>query len=242
MSNLTFRTSVGVKAIPELCVGNDRAVLAAARVSTQGVESMSALDAAEPDASTGLIRFLMKNRHGTPFEHNSFTFLVEAPIFVFREFHRHRIGWSYNEESGRYKQLAPTFYLPSPNRNLVQVGRPGAYHYDPGTIEQYELTTEAIKLSCADSYGAYQRMLDAGIAREIARSVLPLNIFTSMYATCNVRSLMAFLSLRTNRPEAHFPSKPQREIEMVAELMEQHFAARFPITYDAFCEFGRVAP
>ena len=78
----------------------------------------------------------MRDRHGSPFEHNSMTFYVQAPIFVFREFMRHRIA-SYNEESGRYRELRPVFYVPGPERKLIQEGKPGAYVFVDGTPEQY---------------------------------------------------------------------------------------------------------
>ena len=86
----------------------------------------------------GLINFLMRDRHGTPFEHSSMTFYVQAPIFVFREFMRHRIA-SYNEESGRYRELRPVFYVPGPQRRLRQQGKPGHYEFVDGTPEQLEL-------------------------------------------------------------------------------------------------------
>src|ERR1700677_1700014 len=96
----------------------DEDVVQAARVSVVG-----AMTEKESYGTTaGLINFLMKNRHGTPFEHNSFTFRIHAPIFVLREFQRHRIGWSYNEESGRYREMEPVFYVPGPHLNLAQVG------------------------------------------------------------------------------------------------------------------------
>ena len=183
----------------------------------------------------------MRDRHGSPFEHNSMTFYVQAPIFVFREFMRHRIA-SYNEESGRYRELRPVFYVPGPDRNLVQVGKAGAYEFLPGTPEQTELTDVATREAIAtEAYESYQRMLDAGIAREVARIVLPLNIYSSMYVTMNARSLMNFLSLRTKREGTHFPSFPQREIEMVAEKMEHIWTDLMPFTYAAFNGNGRVA-
>ena len=92
------------------------------------------------------------------------------------------------------------------------------------------------------AFEAYQRMLEAGVAREVARIVLPLNIFSSMYVTVNARSLMNFLSLRTKREGTHFPSFPQREIEMCAEKMENAFRELMPLTYAAFNANGRVAP
>lgn len=490
--DIEVKNHVEVKLISS--VGNDSSVVAAARVSTEGVESLDYLQDGE---GKGLINFLMKNRHGTPFEHNSFTFFVSAPIFVFREFHRHRIGWclagdtevwgetisensgrtlnkrtikemydrwhagvtdingrtrilpscknftvrtldektgkfilskvidiyangtkkvvrvetehgeslkasldhavwtqdgwrklgelsvgdyiarngkvaisefrqtppalrsgigvwtsmqrnslikavdtcyickeifdktdleldhivpvvadlelalsvsnlapvcspchklktsseqslaergttagvvwtqiiaiddageeetydlelegpnrgfvanglvvhnSYNEESGRYKELEPVFYIPARDRNLIQVGKTGEYQFLPGTDEQYELMRCGHFKVAEFSYENYQRQLDAGIAKEVARMSLPLNIFSSMYATCNARSLMAFLSLRTNREDATFPSKPQREIEMVAEAFEFDFARLLPLVHETFNANGRVTP
>jgi len=222
---------------------SDSDVLFAARVSTQGEQSLEA--AAAGDEATardrGLINYLMRDRHGSPFEHNSMTFYVQAPIFVFREFMRHRIA-SYNEESGRYRELDAVFYLPGPDRNLVQVGKPGAYDFLPGSPEQTKLVGDEVRAVATEAFASYQRMLAAGVAREVARIVLPLSIYSSMYVTMNARSLMNFLSLRTKREGTHFPSFPQREIEMCAEQMEEHFAALMPMTYAAFNENGRVAP
>ncbi len=233
-----FRSDVTVALVKASAADSD--VVWAARVSTLGEQSVEAVQQ-DAERSAGLIRYLMRSKHGTPFEHTSFTFLVAAPIFVFREFMRHRT-FSYNEESGRYRELAPVFYVPGPDRSLVQEGRPGHYRFVPGTSEQHELATQATKEACRQAYTAYRRMLAAGIAREVARGVLPVATYSSMYATCNARALMSFLSLRTRREDAHFPSYPQREIEMVAELMEEHFARLMPITHGAFNACGRVTP
>ncbi|WP_105034302.1 FAD-dependent thymidylate synthase [Cryobacterium aureum] len=226
---------------------HDSDVLFAARVSTLGEQSLqqSQLDGSASEADEkrdrGLINYLMRDRHGSPFEHNSMTFYVRAPIFVFREFMRHRIA-SYNEESGRYRELGPVFYVPSNERDLVQVGKPGAYDFLPGTAEQTALVQQQTRDAAIHAYKAYQRMLEAGVAREVARIVLPLNIYSSMYVTLNARSLMNFLSLRTKREGTTFPSFPQREIEMCAEQMETHFEALMPLTYAAFNANGRVSP
>jgi len=239
-------------------MGNDASVIAAAKVSTKGVESLAELD---QQATPGLIRYLMTNRHGTPFEHASMTFYMHMPIFVFREFHRHRIGWSYNEESARYKQLEPVFYLPSANRpGMMQIegGKPGQYQYEDADPALALHIREAIHDHSIEAYQYYQVLMDRGVAKEVARMVLPVNIYSSQYATCNPRSLMAFLSLRTKRPEwsyheedlrdnvecgrAKTPSKPQWEINRVADKMEAIFAKFMPLTYQAFCDAGRVAP
>ncbi len=220
---------------------SDRDVLWAARVSTAGEQSLEELDK-DPERSKGLINFLMRDRHGSPFEHNSMTFFVSAPIFVFREFQRHRVGWSYNEESGRYRELQSAFYVPGAARKLVQEGKPGHYVFTEGTPEQHKLVTEAMEGAYRHSYAAYQEMLEAGVAREVARAVLPVGVFSTMYATCNARSLMHFLSLRTQHEQARVPSFPQREIEMVAERMEAVWAGLMPLTHAAFIANGRVAP
>lgn len=238
MESVRFRSDVTVDLVKASASDND--VLWAARVSTRGEQSLE--DAgADPTRSAGFINFLMRDRHGSPFEHSTMTFLVSAPIFVFREFMRHRV-WSYNEESGRYRKLEPVFYVPGPERKLVQEGKPGKYVFVSGTDEQHKIVDETVRRSCEASYAAYLEMLDAGVAREVARTVLPVGIYSSMYATCNARALMHFLSLRTKHEDAAFPSFPQREIEMVAEKMEAAWAELMPLTYAAFNANGRVSP
>jgi thymidylate synthase (FAD) len=154
---------------------------------------------------------------------------------------RHRT-FSYNEESGRYRKLEPVFYVPGSDRKLVQNGKPGAYVFTEGSPAQHALVTEAVKTSCRQSYEAYLEMLDAGVAREVARTVLPVGLYSSMYATCNARALMNFLSLRVQDDGATYPSFPQREIEMVAEHMERIWAELMPLTHAAFVRNGRVCP
>jgi thymidylate synthase (FAD) len=235
----SFRSDVTVELVKHTAGDSD--VLWAARVSTAGEQSLEELHK-DPERSKGLINYLMRDRHGSPFEHNSMTFFISAPIFVFREFMRHRVGWSYNEESGRYRELQPVFYVPGQDRKLVQEGRPGKYVFIDGSPEQHKVVSEAMIDSYRRSYETYQEMLAAGIAREVARAVLPVGLFSSMYATCNARSLMHFLGLRTQHEQAAVPSFPQREIEMVGERMEAHWAQLMPLTHAAFNANGRVAP
>ena len=233
-----FRSDVTVELVKHSAADSD--VLFAARVSTQGERSLASATA-DASESGGLIRFLMRERHGSPFEHSVMTFYVQAPIFVWREHMRHRVV-SYNEESGRYRVLDPVFYVPGPDRNLVQVGKAGAYDFVPGTEEQHALTVEASEQACRQAYAEYQRMLAAGVAREVARTVLPVSIYSSAYVTLNARALMNFLSLRRRSEQSRFPSYPQREIEMVAERYEQEWAVLMPVTHAAFVANGRVAP
>ncbi|UQN15960.1 FAD-dependent thymidylate synthase [Gulosibacter sp. ACHW.36C] len=239
---IEFRSDVTVELVR--AQATDRDVLFAARVSTVGEQS---LDSATGDTAElakrdrGLINYLMRDRHGTPFEHNSLTFYVQAPLFVFREFQRHRMA-SYNEESGRYRELRPVFYVPAAERNLRQEGRPGKYEFFPGSAEQVDLVQTEVRTQSEAAYASYQRMLDAGVAREVARTVLPLNIYSSMYVTMNARSLMNFLSLRRKAEGSTFPSFPQREIEMCAEKMEDLWSQHMPVTAEVFQANGRVAP
>lgn len=236
--DIAFRSDMTVELVKHSA--SDADVIWAARVSTKGEQSLSDVNG-DAGRSAGLINFLMRDRHGTPFEHSTMTFYVSAPIFVFREFMRHRT-FSYNEESGRYRQLEPVFYVPGPDRKLVQSGKPGAYVFTEGSPAQHALVTEAVEASCRQSYAAYLEMLDAGVAREVARTVLPVGLYSSMYATCNARALMNFLSLRVKHADATFPSFPQREIEMVAEQMETIWAGLMPLTHAAFERNGRVCP
>ncbi|MFM1758019.1 MAG: hypothetical protein RL193_596 [Actinomycetota bacterium] len=238
MSEIIFRDDVTVELVKSSA--SDADVIWAARVSTAGETSLEELDK-DAEKSAGLINYLARERHGSPFEHTSFTFFISAPIFVFREFMRHRIA-SYNEESGRYRELKPVFYIPNRDRKLIQVGKTGHYTFEEGSEEQYNLMVSEMKKAYTAAYDAYQKMLDAGIAREVARATLPVATYSSMYVTMNARALMNFLSLRTTAEGSHFPSYPQREIEMVGEKMEAFFAEKMPLVHAAFNKSGRVSP
>lgn len=217
---------------------SDEDVARAAWVSTVGEESKTK----DSSRIQGLINYLMRDRHGSPFEHGSMTFFVKTPLFVRSEFHRHRIGWSYNEESGRYTELQPHVYIIPDDRKIIQTGKVGHYQFEPGdpTLVRYVQDEQIYIYSKA--YESYQRLLSKGVSREVARQVLPLNQMTSFYATCNPRSLMAFLSLRTEREDALFVSHPQWEIQNVAEQMESHLKELMPLTWQAFEDNKRVSP
>lgn len=237
MVNIQTTDDVVVQLVKSTAADSD--VAQAARVSTVGATHGDVVDLMR---DRGLINYLMRDRHGSPFEHNSMTFFIQAPIFVFREFHRHRVGWSYNEESGRYKELAGMFYLPGRDRPLQQEGKPGAYKYVRGTPAQHRVMEQELMATYEQAWKSYQTMLSVGIAREVARLSLPVGVFSSMYATCNARSLMHFLGLRTQHEDAKVPSFPQKEIAMVADKMEAEWQRLMPLTWSAFNLNGRVAP
>lgn len=216
--------------------GSDEFICKAARVSTLGAASL------ESSESKGLINFLMKNRHGSPFEHGMMTFRISAPIFVWREFMRHRIGFSYNEQSGRYMVLDPVFYIPNTRRPLIQIGKPGAYNFIEGSNAQDLLVKNLLLGSYTTSWENYMSLLANDVAKEVARMCLPVAIYSTAYVTCNPRSMMSFLSLRTKDPFSTFPSYPQWEINQVANKMEVIFQELFPLTADTFHNLGRVSP
>lgn len=234
MSDITFRSDFEVELVDVM--GSDVAICRAARVSTLGSASL------DSEVDRKLINFLMKNRHGTPFEHGAMTFRIKAPIFVWREFMRHRIGFSYNEQSGRYMEMIPEFYLPPEHRPLIQQGKPGHYIFVPGAPQDTEATNDVLRVSYKTSWNCYQELLNRGIAKEVARVCLPVAIYSSAYVTCNPRSLMSFLSLRTKDEYSKFPSYPQWEIEQVAKAMEESFNFLFPLTSYSFQVNGRVSP
>jgi len=186
------------------------------------------------DSDSGLIRFLMRERHGTPFEHNAFRFHIRCPIFVAREWMRHRVG-SFNEFSLRYAKATEDFYVPEPEDVRTQVGKPGAYTFETVEPELADETRDALREVYEQAYATYERLVDAGVAREVARSVLPVGAYTEFYWTVNARSLMNFVSLRA-------AETAQREIRRYAEAVERFLAEHMPVTHAAFVTNDRVAP
>ena len=186
------------------------------------------------EADEGLIRFLMRDRHGTPFEHNAFRFHIRCPIFVAREWMRHRVG-SFNEFSMRYAKATDDFYVPDVEDVRTQVGKPGAYTFEPVDPELAERTREELRAVYDAAFETYERLVEAGVARELARCVVPVGAYTEFYWTINARSLMNFVSLRA-------AETAQREIRRYAEAVEQFFAEHMPVTHAAFIANDRAAP
>lgn len=199
-------------------IGDDLSVVNAARVSYgKWVDTMG-------DGDVKLIHYLLKNNHTTPFEHNSFTFVVKAPIFVTREWMRHRIG-SFNEMSARYVTLPAEFYEP---RNVrVRVGKPGHYTNIPAESAVADAVVDMTTRANEESYNTYDAMLRQGVAPEVARTVLPVGIYTQFFWTVNAHSMMHFLKLRTH-PTA------QWEIQRYAKAVEHYFEQEMPHTYAAY--------
>lgn len=193
-------------------MGNDLSAVRAARVSYD-------MDVLDEERDKKLIEFLLKNGHETPFEHIVFSFHVKCPIFVARQWFRHRIA-SYNELSGRYSKLSYEFYFPDPAR-LKRSNR----NFDEKTVlEKIEEVTQT-------AYRVYLELLKMGIPREVARIVLPLNLYTRFYWTVNARSLMNFLNLRAD-------SHAQWEIQQYALAIAKIFKEKCPWTFEAFLKYA----
>lgn len=216
--------------------GDDTGIARAAWISTGPDEREK-----ETGRIKGLINYLMAHRHGTPFEHNSLTIRVHAPIMVFREWHRHRIQ-SFNEQSGRYSQFEPVFYVPGEDRPLVNVGTSARPKMGPADPEVHALAVEGITTAYEGAWSLYQTLLGLGIANEMARLVLPVGIYSSMYATANLRAWLHFISLRTSPENAVQQGHPQWEIVKAAEQVEEILREKFPIAMEVFEANGRVAP
>lgn len=213
------------------CMADDYSVVNSARVSfARNTEE----EAEMTDADAGLINFLMRERHGTPFEHNAFRFHVKCPVFVAREWFRHRIG-SFNEFSARYSEVPNEMFVPELSEVREQTGKPGAYKFKQMEMSNSMRTRDIITEANASAYEAYAEMLALGVAKELARTVLPMGMFTQFYWTVNARALMNFLSLRTDE-------NAQLDIRKYAEAVESLFSKEMPITYKSWIANGKVAP
>lgn len=251
---MKFTSEITVRLIQ--CMGEDSMLAAAAKVlEPEAYQEYIALS--ENRSVEGLLNYLMEHRHGTPFEHGALTAFVHAPIFVWREWHRHRIGFSYNEESARYKKLEPCFYIPPRDRPMIKVdnwkpGRPKFLTLDeaeaqggllkwPADTVYADIISE-MQEGYEDEYSRYERQLGRLLDPGLARDNLPVGIYSSCWVTCNPRSIMAFLSLRTHEPTALKVSYPLYEIEVAARKLEDIFKQHWPITHAAFNKHGRLGP
>ena len=208
-------------------MGDEQSIVRAARVSTLGAN-------AELEEAKGLVKFLMREGHGTPFEAPVLTFRLEVPVFVSRQIVKHRIS-SINEESGRYKELEPWFYVPDDTRKVKQVGKTGAYEF----VEDLELNDFAfgqIVKASRSAWANYGHMLERGVAKEVARMVLPVNIYSTMYVTMNLRGWLNFVKLRTS----YFGSHPQHEVELVGREVMGELYRQFPNVMDQFMKEQKI--
>ena len=182
--------------------GGDEIAIKTARISY--------MSRSDPEGDKKLVKTLMMNGHESPFEHIVFTFYVKAPIFVARQWFRHRIG-SFSERSGRFTEFEEEFYVPDKTRAGEKV--------------------ESMRTAMHDAFETYKSLLKSGIKREVARMVLPMSLYTQWYWTVNARSLMNFLNLRTDK-------YAQYEIREYAMAIAKFFSGSCPLTYDAFVRYA----
>lgn len=204
-------------------MGTDLSVVRAARVSYD-----AAWRAGEDQGSDSrLINYLWKNRHTTPFEAVEFQFEVKAPIFVFRQWHRHRT-WSFNELSARYRELPEEFYVPEPDMVGVQSkGNKQARNLAEGDLMVACAAIDAMRASAAESFSTYRGLLERGVPRELARSVLPMSTYSCMFAKVDLRNLLSFLDLRLHE-------HAQYEIRVYAEAMRELAKQIVPVCMGAW--------
>lgn len=168
-------------------MGDDYRILESARVSTGSPPSKG------EKKDRGLIRYLYKNRHMSPFEQVTLTFKIKAPLFVIQQLLRHRT-FSFNQFSGRYAEMPMEFYVPKDFRSQSETNHQGSGDYLSEEVSQ-EAGTE-MKDFFDESYETYKELVDMGVVREQARSVLPSAMYSVLYVTMNLRNLFHFLTLR----------------------------------------------
>lgn len=226
---VSMRSDVTVELIDSM--GTEDRIVQVAKVSTLGADSRDA------EGNTRLLKYLYRDQHGVPFEHVYFTFYLEIPIFVSRQIVKHRIS-SINEESGRYREFLPNFYLPDEERKLVQVGKTGDYKFEDGDPMQYEAIKFVMERTSQAFWDNYTTLLEMGIAKEVARMSMPVNTYSSMFFTVNLRSLMNFVTKRKEWEDGQVISHAQKEVEMVTDKMVDIIKDKFPNVWDAFVESG----
>ena len=221
MSDITFRDDMRVTYIDSM--GDDKRIARAARVSVDNDN----LDRPHE----GLVRRLWADQHTSTFEHCTLTVMVEVPIFVAREWMRHRTQ-AYNEVSARYSDMRPVFYVPGEDRPLVQTGKAMDYRRELGDEVQEALTADLHRAVAKGAWGVYQELLEQDIAREVARNVLPVSTYTRFYATANLRNWLHFIALRTDKTALW-------EIRDAARQVEAIIAGLWPVAHGAFAESTR---
>ena len=216
-------------------MGSDLSVIRSARVS----HNADWRAGAEEKSDIRLIQYLAKNKHWTPFESVTFTFEIKAPIFVFRQWHRHRT-WSYNEVSARYTELPDEYYIPRISDIGVQSksnkqGRNRDSVIDDKLLKLREYEIKQGVLLNKQAYTHYQSLIASGWPRELSRMYLPVNMYSRMFATVNLRNLMAFFLLRSDE-------HAQYEIRVFSDAMKRIVAPLVPVCMQTFEALNEKLP
>lgn len=219
MSEITFRSDCTVELLQH--TGSEAMIVQAARQSTQG-KNAKAVD------NGRFIGFLAGEGHLVPLEHNILTFHLEVPIFVSRQIVKYRHS-SISEESGRYREMEGVFYVPGSERPVVQTGRTGDYVFEADPRKN-DLAGQVIKVSSQNSWSDYECLLGLGVAKEVARMCLPVNLYSSMVVSMNLIGWLHFVSQRATLA----PSHGQYEIAMVADAVGVQIEALYPNVWETF--------
>lgn len=214
-----FRSDMKVELLDSM--GTEQSIVRAARTSTLGTK-------AEPKEAQGLVKFLVREGHLVPLEHCVLTFRLEVPIFVSRQIVKHRTS-SISEESGRYRVLDSEFYLPLLERPVKQVGKTGDYRFEQDSALNLA-TRNVMRFTSEEADFSYRKLLEAGVAKEVARMVLPVNTYSTMVMTMNLRNWLQFLGLRSSYGKGH----PQYEIALVADQIAEIIKEKFPTVFGAW--------
>ena len=206
--------------------GSDSRIVESARMSTD--KNFRGWGTPEEPGDEKFLKFLWDNKHLSPFEQAGMIVEVQAPIFVFREWHRHRTQ-SYNELSGRYTALPDLYYVPSIERLMAGQQSKGNKQSSADGITEAEAKRfqQIISDVYAGTRGFYEGMLTAGLARELARVIVPVGQYSRMRARANLRNWLSFLTLRT-------AANAQWEIRQYANAVASLVLDHFPRTYDLF--------
>jgi thymidylate synthase (FAD) len=214
-------------------MGSDARIVDSARVSyQQGTKAVQ--------SDRHLIRYLLRNLHTTPFEKVVFEFHIKLPIFVARQWMRHRTG-SFNEVSARYSVMKDEFYVPNPLRGQSSSNRQGSSEEEiesltlslaDGKVFQSASSQEVIRRHNAQAYSLYEDALEHGAARELARCVLPVSLYTEFYWTVNLWNLMHFLKLRLDK---HAQLEVRVFGEAILKIISEHCDLKFAL--EAFKDY-----
>jgi thymidylate synthase (FAD) len=210
------------------CMGDDLAIVQSAQSSFNNYSTEYG------EREQKILRSLMREKHGVPFEHVALTYRLKMPIFVARQLVKHRMS-SWSEHSARYSKMEVEYYLPIAGNVRTQEGKPMQYRFSTAESEAAWQFLDRLDSWCQGGMTHYQWAIDNGIAREQARMFIPINAYTTITWTLNVRSLLNVLALRND-------SHAQGETRAYAVAMEQLAGSVIPDTLEAFNEFGRVVP
>ena len=216
-NDIEFRSDMRVTYIDSM--GDDRRIAQAARVSTAGLDN-------DREKYVGLVRALIRDGHWSPLESCTMTIAFDVPAFTRDQIIRHR-SMSFSVFSLRYSEAKPVFWAPSDDRPLIQVGKALDYRREKGNHDQEVFSRKILRFTAEEAWESYTDMIDAGIANEVARTVLPNSIYSPFWATGSLRSWLHFIGLRNDE-------HAQYEVREAAGKVESIIGERWPVALAAY--------